>query len=448
MYALYDLLMIGLLIAASPYYLYKMIRESKYRAGFRQRFGFYPQSVRRALSKGDWIWVHAVSLGEVNAVAPLLRELRQSAPRYKVAVSTVTDTGQEQATKLGLADAVFYLPLDIGFLIDRLLKSFKPSILVIAETEIWPRLIERVGKIGAPVVLVNGRISDRSFHHYRRAKLLVRRVLGRMALIGVQSERDAERVKDLGAPADRVVVLGNLKFDAIVPGSDDRKEMEDLGRAYRLEGTEKIIIGGSTWPGEEEALIRGYLRWIKKDPSVRLLIAPRHTNRVEEIEGILRNSGLSWRRRTQSGVFGSDAQGRPPVLILDTHGELNRVYGLAWAVFVGKSLTAHGGQNPLEPAAKGCPVFFGANMENFTEISKLLLDGNAARVVSDAEDLIRTIEGYLGNAEAQKGMGGRARDLIRSKQGVAARTAEEIISRLGGYSACLSPRSRDKGVVQ
>ncbi len=427
MYVLYDLLMLLALVAASPYYLYKMIRESKYRAGLRQRFGFYSESLRRDLSKGDWIWIHAVSLGEVNAVIPLVRELRRLAPGYRIALSTVTDTGQHQAGKSGLADAVFYLPLDIGFLVGRLLGVFKPSVLVIAETEIWPRLIDKATKTGIPVALVNGRISDRSFPRYRRARALMRRVFARMTLIGVQSDRDAERVRHLGAPQERISVLGNLKFDAVDTGRVDGNAIDEIRRCFGLLGSEKVIVGGSTWPGEEEVLARGYLRWLDADPSVRLLIAPRHVKRVGEIEEMLRSNGLSWRKRREPGVFGSDAQGRPPVLILDTHGELSRVYNLAWAVFVGKSLSEHGGQNPLEPAGQGRPVFFGPNMENFAEISRLLLDEKAARMVRAPDELIRTIEKLLADPEELERMGERAREVVYSNRGVAARTAEEII---------------------
>jgi len=429
----YDLLVSTFLVLSSPYYGWRMLTTRKYRAGLRQRLGFYPREVRERLSRGRWIWVHAVSLGEVNAVRPLLAELKRRLPDHGILVSTVTDTGQARARELSEADAAIYLPLDAGPIVRRLLRFFRPRLLAIAETEFWPGLVRSTAGAGIPVAIVNGRISDRSFPRYRRIRFLTRPMLGRMSFIGMQTEEDGRRARDLGAPSELVEVVGNLKFDSVAAEPVAGAERERLRGEWGLRPGERVVAGGSTWPGEEEALLDAHLSLAPSVPGLRLLLAPRHPERLGEVEGLIRDRGLSYRTRRGREHRGA-RQGLPPVLVLDTVGELARMYAVAEAAFVGKSLKGPGGQNPLEPAAQGAAVCFGPHMENFREIAPLLVREGGARVVERGEEVAAVLRELLEHPEAAKSMGERARRIVEANRGAASRTAERLL-------ACLDPPS-------
>lgn len=431
MILLYDLAAFGLLLLSVPYYGWRMLTTRKYRAGLKQRLGMYSEEIREQLSQGDWIWVHAVSLGEVNAVRPLLAELRARLRGHKILVSTVTDTGQARAKELPEVDGTIYLPLDVGFFLHRLLVFFSPRILIITETELWPRLVYSAQAKGVPVCLVNGRISDRSYPRYRRARFLAAATFRRMSLIGMQSEEDTRRAGELGAPPESLRTMGNLKFDSMnVVESVSAEECAVMRRAWGIEDGERVILGGSTWPGEEAALLDAYGSLHRSFAGLRLMIAPRHIERLPEVEALIRERDYSFLTRT-GRRHTSDRKDIPCILLLDTTGELARTYALAEIAFVGKSLMATGGQNPLEPAAQGVAVCFGPHMENFRSIAPSLVEGGAACRVKEVEDLEPTLRALLDDPKRTAAMRARAREIVEVGAGAAARTAEHLVALLG-----------------
>jgi len=427
---LYDILALAALVVISPYYLWRMTTTDKYRAGLRQRLGFFPKDVRDRLSSGNWIWVHAVSLGETNAVRPLMAELKRRLPDHAILVSTVTDTGQARARELPEVDQAIYLPLDIGIFLSRLLRFFRPKVLIIAETELWPRLIVSADRRGIPVCLVNGRISDRSFPRYNRFRTFTTAVFRRMSLIGMQTEEDARRVRALGAPERVVDVSGNLKFDSVRVEPVSEEDRAGLRREWGLADGERLILGGSTWPGEEEVLVDAYESLRASFPDLRLLLAPRHIERMDEVVELLRSRDLPFSSRT-GNLDGTTGEDIPDVLLLDTTGELARTYAIAEIAFVGKSLTERGGQNPLEPAGQGVAVLFGPNMQNFRGIAPRMVDEEAALRVDRVEELGPALGKLLADPETVRLMGKRARDFVGENAGAAERTAERILSVMG-----------------
>jgi 3-deoxy-D-manno-octulosonic-acid transferase len=425
MYFLYSVLFGAALLLASPYLLLKGLRQNKYLHSLGERLGRVPEKLAtRATTEEDGaIWVHAVSVGEALAVAPLLKELRGRLPGRSVFVSTTTRTGQKVAAERLEADEIFYFPLDFAFACRRLLAAVRPSLVIIAETEIWPNFLREARRAGARVVFVNGRLSDRSFRRYRWFRFFLRRALSQVDYFLMQSEEDARRIRELGAPPERVAVGGNLKFDLPQP-----KRPAFLDDLVSLAQSAPIIVAGSTLPAEEEQILRA----LDVCGSVGgrrplLVLAPRHPERFEDVVSLLQRRGVSYVRRSQ----GTAANGRPAVFLLDTLGELAGTYAAANIAFVGGSLVRAGGHNPIEPALWGKPVLFGPSMENFRGIARALVEAHAAFQVNSPDEMGVLLAALLSNPEACHRAGAAGRALVERERGAAARCAARIAALIG-----------------
>ena len=410
---IYDLIALVFTAVLFPVYLFK----GKFHRGFLARLGVLP----KGLNLERPIWIHAVSLGEAISIRMLVEGLRKVYPAKKFVISTVTPTGNKIAKDLAReGDLATYLPLDFSFIVRSVVKRINPEIFIIAETELWPNLISRLYKNNIPVIIVNGRISDGSFKNYSGAKFFIKPILNKISLFCVQAEPDAARLKYLGAPSDKVRVTGNMKFDqffSLQPGGYKEK----LGLSFN----DKLFIAGSTHPGEEEVIFRAYKELLNKIPELKLLIAPRHTQRSADL---LKLASVFGFRGIAVSKFGLDKarSSDNTVFILDTVGELVKVYAAADIVFIGGSFIKKGGHNILEPAACGKPVIFGPHMFNFRDITGLFLKNNAAIMVKSEADLAVAAEELLKNNSKAVQLVNNAKKVIAENQGATARNIEEI----------------------
>ena len=419
MYALYTVGLLVVFLAMTPRLLARYGRRGALRAGIAQRRGRYASEDLAGLSGTRPVWLHAVSVGEVLAVGGLLRALRERRPDLPVLVSTVTETGQALAVeRLPEAQARIYFPFDLPGCVGRALATVRPRLVLLAETEIWPNFLKACGERAVPVILVNGRISPRSFPRYRLARPFMRRVLRDLTLCLVQSEADAERLRTMGAAAERVRVTGNLKYDlrvTPVPADERGAWRVSLGVP---EGA-PVLVAGSTHRGEEEAAVAALLAMRQKDPEARLILVPRHPERLAEAEAAATAAHLGcgrWSARPFPSRF------QPPVILVDTVGDLARLYALGTVVFVGGSLAAAGGHNILEPAQHGCPILFGPNMANFAEMAGAFLAEGAALQVVDAPALAAAVVALARDPARAKRMGEAAAALLDRHRGATART--------------------------
>jgi 3-deoxy-D-manno-octulosonic-acid transferase len=368
------------------------------------------------------LWVHAASLGEVNAVAPVVRELLPQLPRQALIFTCTTVAGREQARRLfPQATATLLLPIDLPWLLRPWIRRFKPRLVLLAETELWPNFLRELRVHGAQTLVVNGRLTERSFKRYRMLGRAFGDVLEQVAVFGMQAQADADRLIALGARPARVVVAGNTKFDLAADLKEARDKAEGLRRELGWRKDQAVIVAGSTRPGEEALLISVFAELRKKNVELCFVLAPRHLDRVEEAEAALKAAGLTFSKRSQ----GSAAKGAN-VLLLDTLGELRAFYalaepaGLAW---VGGSFKDFGGQNPLEPAALGVPVFFGPSMRHFPEIALALTDAGAAWQGPET-GLAQASTALLQDGKARRKAAEAAVACVESRSGASKRSAE------------------------
>ncbi len=400
----------SLLYLAAPLALARLalrgLRAPAYWRGWGQRFGRYPPGVGQPA-----IWVHAVSVGEVQAAAPLVRSLLRDHPRHRLLVTTTTPTGADQARKLfGDQIQCQYLPYDLPGAVARFLDRFTPVIGLIMETEIWPNLYHACAARGLPLFMVNARMSPTSARGYRRVAGLTRATLGQVAGIAAQTEEDARRLIDLGAPPDRVQVTGNTKFD-LQPPASLHEEAAVLRRELGL--SRPVWVAASTHEGEEERLLAAHDRLRRSLPSALLVLVPRHPERFHRAEVLCRHQGLEYVLRSARIPVPADV----PVFIGDSMGELGLFYAAADIAFLGGSLVPVGGHNPLEAAALGRPVIFGPHMFNFAEIARLLLVAGAARRIQDAADLAPLLETWFADPSLRHDMGERGATTVAANRG-------------------------------
>ncbi len=414
------LLALGLLLT-SPYWLVQMLRLGKYRAGLAERFGRVPDRIRNGSPKPS-IWIHAVSVGEVLAVGGLVAALRESMPGYRIVISTTTHTGQKLARDRFGPEHVFYFPLDFAFCIRPYVRALRPALVVVAETEFWPNFLRTARNSGARVAVVNARISDRSFPRYRRWRSLLSRILRHVDLFLAQSEEDARRLREIGAPAARVHVSGNLKFDVKPP-----QVTEFVSLARRNIGHQRItpiIVAGSTVEGEESAILEAFQKVIRDYPYAMLILAPRHKERFKTVSDLLETSQV--RYHTYSLLTeGRDSIQPSSVLLLDTLGELAAVYAVADIAFVGGSLVPRGGHNILEPAHWGVATVVGPHTENFRDIIGIFRQADAVRV-AQPQKLADVLLDLLRDEDARRGLGERARKVVEQQMGATQRTLEAL----------------------
>lgn len=427
MYGLYSLMLALGAVATGPYWILQGLRGKKYFRSLLSRLGWKMPEWRDARRP---VWIHAVSVGEVLAAKVLFAELLQAQPSLPVIVSTVTAAGQALAQKeLGKAAAHLYFPFDWQFAVTRFLERFQPRAVVLMETELWPNFVRACSIGGIPVFLANGRISDRSCRRYALVRPLIADVLGRLEMLGVQTDEDARRFAALGAAKSRIRVTGNLKFDyapAREPGACEL--LERIGACLGLSQETLPVVVGSSMKGEEGLFLRAFRALQARLPQTRLILAPRHPERFEEVAGLIAATGLPWERRSR---LGDAAGGQARIVLLDSIGELRSVYALAEAAVIGGSFLPFGGHNLLEPAALGKAVIFGPHMNNFREAARMFLDAGAARQCGP-EDLAGVLAELMENPELRRQMGRQAERILQCNRGAAAATARFLLPYIGG----------------
>jgi len=412
---LYNLALLLGLVVTAPWWLWRIATTQKYREGLLERMGLV---TAKELETGGRlvIWIHAVSVGEVLAVSRLVAELDAALPSYRVAISTTTRTGQALARERFGSERVFYSPLDLPWAVRAKLKAVKPRMLVLAETEFWPNLLHGCFRRGIPVVVVNARISDRSWPRYGRLQSLWRPILSRLARVLAQTELDAERLRALGC--GHVTVSGNLKFDVRVSAETEATRiLSEAAQGLRL------IVAGSTLEGEEAILLEAWPNLFGAETKLAMVIAPRHPERFDAVAALLTKSGVAWRRRSE---FRKDEVLRPgEIVLLDSIGELASLYSLATVAFIGGSLVAAGGHNPLEPAQFGVPVVMGPHYANFRAIVEAMRVASAIHISTKAE-IASAIAGLLRDHEVATAMGERGRTVFEQQAGATKRTVDTI----------------------
>jgi 3-deoxy-D-manno-octulosonic-acid transferase len=421
MYLAYSLLLSLGLIVLIPHFLFQALAHGKYIEGLRQRLGTLPRVDGKPV-----IWLHCVSVGETQAARPLAQRVKREFPHHALVVSTTTLTGQKLARDVfrTQAESVFYFPFDWRWSVRRALKTINPAAVLIMETELWPNFLRECKARNIPVALVNGRISRQSFRRYKLIKFFLRRVLSCLSLAVMQSQTDAERLRTLGMPDEKLYTAGNLKFDAELAGELTSKTAE-IRERFGLQPGVPLILAASTHAPEEEVI----LDTLKQLQPARLMLAPRHPERFNEVASLIQKSGLSWTRRT--GVPAAD-DANATVILLDTIGELPATYSLADIVFVGGSIVDRGGHNVLEPAAAGAPVVTGAHTHNFHAIVDLMCEANAivqlppVETSAAAAELTYVLKKLLANSNERAELGRHAKQLVTDNQGAADRTIKFI----------------------
>jgi 3-deoxy-D-manno-octulosonic-acid transferase len=440
MYLLYSLIYIIAIIFLLPFEYFKRRKDIRKR-WLREKFGFFDSSL--TLHPSSFVWVHAVSVGEVMASLPLLKRLRERYSSKGIVLSTITDTGQKVARKNAPdGTIIIYLPFDIALILNKVLKRIKPEILIVIETELWPNLLKIFRENVVPVILLNGRISEDSFKGYKKISFFMKRVLSDVNFFAMQGELYAERIRSLGVNSSRIKVLGNFKFDT-TPSSQIPEWAKNINGP--------VITAGSTHEGEEELITDVYIQ-IKKDfPDLNLILAPRHPERFKGVENMLRSKGFVYIKRSAFTVRGSSPPPSPSslegegkcvrglsssrhgelseategmIILLDTIGELSAVYGRANIAIIGKSFKGYGGQNPLEPAYWGKPILCGPHMENFPVIKDFYREGAAFEV--NEEGLYQKLRELLMSPEKAKEIGFKAQQLYRRNTGVIEKAMEII----------------------
>ncbi len=426
---LLNFLYLFLILAASPWLLWSAVRKGKYREGYAEKlFGLVP----RRTSNKRCIWLHAVSVGEVNLLAPLLRTIAREEPDWECVISTTTRTGMALAKKKYAGHTVFYCPLDFTWAVNAAMRRIRPDVLVMAELELWPNLVWAARRHGVHTAVINGRLSQRSFHGYRRVRWLISRMLSQIDLLAVQDETYAEGFLALGARPESVHVTGSMKYDGAQTDRDNPATCR-LAELAAIEPSDVVFLAGSTQEPEESIALDVFRRLSADWPQLRLIIVPRHPERFDSVARMLDASDIAWQRRTELGA-GSREQGartQAPcsllpapcsVLLVDVVGELGAWWGTAHIAFVGGSLGNRGGQNMIEPAAYGAAVSFGPNTRNFRDIVAALLERDAAVVVADGEELLAFVGGCLLDPAAAKARGQHAARLVREQLGATERT--------------------------
>lgn len=418
MHLWYNLLLSILGLLGLPLWLVLLAVRPQLGRGLGQRLGFLPKSLRELIQDAPRprVWLHAASVGEVAAIAPLARLLHERDPQLSLIVSTMTQSGLEQARKqIPFAAATLLAPLDFPGAVRRSLGLAEPQLVAIAETELWPNFVRRAKRQGSQLALINGRMSERSFRRYRHFRTLLRRMLERFDLLAVQTEKDQERFQALGANPQRVKVIGNVKADAPLEA-----DLAPLRAELRLEPERPVWVAGSTRPGEEEIVLEAFQEVLKAQPSALLILAVRHLDRVREVQRLLGEKRLAYALRSRV----SRELLNFPVILVDSMGELAKFYGLGTVAFVGGSLLPFGGHNPLEPAAWGVPVLVGPHTEHFSQAVAALVSSGGAQVVGQAQELAQAVIKLMSRPQEAKRRGKQAREVVTSSQGAAAETVE------------------------
>ena len=431
MRTVYNILFNILFVLSSPYYFWRLQRRGNWRPGFGERFGHYHGGLKQALTNRHVIWIHAVSVGEVNLCTQLIRALEPRVPNAKIVVSTTTTTGMgELRHRLPTHISKIYYPVDRRKCVSRALAIMHPEAIVLVEAEIWPNFIWRAQKLGVPLFLVNARLSDRSYRGYKRFGCLFRSLFASFAGVGAQNEADAARLREIGCRPEAIRVVGNLKFDAA--RLDERRTLNvpALLRQLGVPTEAPILIGGSTHAGEELLLAEIARRLRARFPKLFLVLVPRHFERAKDIGRQLQERGVKLVYRSEIYPKTRFRDGEVNCLVVNTTGELRFFYPCATVVFVGKSITAMGGQNPIEPGSLGKAMVMGPNMQNFADITRSFVAQGGAIQVRDPEGLEQAIAGLLADENRRAELGRNAQRVVRENQGAIERTVGMILEHL------------------
>ncbi|ODS32057.1 MAG: 3-deoxy-D-manno-octulosonic acid transferase [Candidatus Scalindua rubra] len=423
---LFDSIYLTASVLGSPYLLFKMLSNERYRAGLNQRFGVTTERV----SNKPGIWIHGASVGEVITAKSIVEKTDEEFPEWETFISTSTNTGFSVAKKNFCNKTVFYFPVDLSWITKKALLQIKPSCIILIELEIWPNFLVSAYKKNIPVIIVNGRISNKSFITYRTislfSKIFCDSLTNEMNTYCARTDLDAQRFRNLRIPSKQVFVTGTMKYDNIQTRIDENieKELKDL---FQIENNDLVLIGGSTHEGEEEILIRVFERLSKIYSNLRLIVVPRHIERTRDVSKLIEKMGFIPVLKTVIEDSNYKWQNtKKEIILINTVGDLGKIYSLANFVFVGRSLVPFGGQNMMEPAGLGKPVVFGPHIFNFKEEVNLLLQNGAAKMVETEEELFKTIEFFIMNPDAAKEMGLKAQKVVNEKRGATERNMDII----------------------
>ena len=440
MRSLYNILFAIFFCLSAPYYFLKMWRRGDWRRGFRQRFGRFDAGFKQALTNRHVLWMHAVSVGEVNVCTQLIRALEPRVPNIKIVVSTTTSTGMgELQRKLPSRIEKIYYPIDYRKCVYRALSVIHPEAVVLVEAEIWPNFIWRLRDKQIPLLLVNARLSERSRRGYRRFGFLFRPLFASFTAVGAQNEADAARLREIGCRPGAIQVVGSLKFDA---ARLDERRLLDVPLLLRQVGVPEeapLLVAGSTHAGEETVLADQLPRLRRRFPDLFLVLVPRHFERGKEVGKELEARGVKFVYRSEITAGTQLKPGEVECLLVNTTGELRSFYEQATVIFVGKSLSGEGGQNPIEPAALGKPIVFGPHMQNFAAIAEAFLNGHGALQVRDAAELETTLGELLADKNLRETLGRNALKVVQENRGAIDRTVDLVAKHLAGGERPIAP---------
>ena len=440
MRSLYHILFTICFVASAPYYFLKMWRRGNWRRGFRQRFGRYDNKFRQALTNRHVIWMHAVSVGEVNVCTEFIRALEPRLPNVKIVVSTTTSTGMgELQRRLPHHIEKIYYPIDYRPCVHRAVSEIYPEAVVLVEAEIWPNFIWRLRDKNIPVFLVNARLSDRSYRRYRRFGFVFRGLFATFSGVGAQNEADAARLRELGCRSEAVHVVGSLKFDAADLDARSWLNVPALLQQLGVPKEARVLVGGSTHPGEEALLAQLFQRLRHRFPDLFLVLVPRHFERGKEVGRELGALGVKFVYRSEVTARAQRGAGEIECLLVNTTGELRSFYERATVIFVGKSLCGEGGQNPIEPAAFGKPIIIGPNMQNFSAIADAFIRQRGAVQVRDAAGLEAAVSDLLADEVLRAEIGRNALRVVQENRGAVSRTVDMIVKGLAGAELYVAP---------
>ncbi|MBI3415516.1 MAG: 3-deoxy-D-manno-octulosonic acid transferase [Verrucomicrobia bacterium] len=438
---LYNIVFTFFFLLSSPYYFLKMWRRGNWQRHFRQRFGKYSAKVKQAITNRHTIWIHAVSVGEVNLCTQLIRALEPRVPNLKFIVSTTTSTGMgELERKLPAHILRIYYPIDRQKYVRRALSALHPEAIILIEAEIWPNFLWHARSRGIPMFLVNARLSARSFRGYRWFGFLFRPIFAAFDGVGAQNQVDAGRLRALGCRPEAIHVVGSLKYDAAPLEERRSTDVPALLRRLGVHAGARLLVAGSTHAGEEAILAEQFLRLRKRFADLFLIVVPRHFERGKEAGRDLAARGVKFVYRSEITVNSNYAPGSVDCLLVNTTGELKYFYEHATVIFIGKSLTATGGQNPIEPGALGKAMVFGPNMQNFAAIASAFVSVGGAVQVGDAGELERSLGELLGDATRRDALGRNALQVVRENQGAIGRTVDMIVRHLEGGEMYVPPK--------
>ena len=440
MRVLYNILFTVGFTLASPYYFVRMRRRGNWQKDFRQRFGRYDSKLKQALTNRQVLWTHAVSVGEVNVCTQLIRALEPRMPNLKIVVSTTTTTGMaELEKKLPNHISKIYYPIDRRPIVARAFATINPKAIVLVEAEIWPNFLWRARSSGTPIFLVNARLSERSYRRYRRFGFLFRSLFASFTAVGAQNEADAARLRALGCRPEGIHVVGSLKFDTAVIHERRALDVPGMLRQLGVPAEARLLVGGSTHPGEDGILADQFLRLRTRFPDLFLILVPRHFERCREVGRELSARGVKFAFRSEIGINTQYQPGQLDCLLVNTTGELKYFYRQATVIFIGKSLLAEGGQNPIEPGALSKAMVFGPNMQNFADVALNFIEEDAAVQVSDAAELEKVLGELLADGVRREQLGRNALKVVHENVGAMDRTAAMIIKHLAGGELYVAP---------